>query len=175
MDTKRLFMGVAILLIAVSFSVMADPTCGKKVLWEGVMNNGVFQKVNDRAFSASESIFLDGKGYIDVPKVDIYVTVNRKWQCGDDVNQLGYVKKYSDITTHPFELGKFGNGYYDIFVDENGNGKFDCCKDGSCCPEKIDDKSFKTFGFEVLPEMATALLLGVGLVSMVGYVSIKKR
>jgi len=197
MDTKKLFLGIAILVLAVSVTAAPElmcardnscgnndcekdcscneKTCAKKVLWEGVMVGDKFKKVNDRAFDSSESVFLDGKGYIDVDKVDIYVTVNRKWKCGDDVNQIGYVKKYSDISTHPFELGKFSNGYYDVFVDENGNGKFDCCKDGECCAEKIDGRSFKTFGFEVLPEMATALLLGAGLVSMVGYVSIKKR
>jgi len=184
MDKKTKYFGIALLVLAASICASALPICAPKAVQEGTYDGEKFAVVTDRAFDTSETIYLRGKknNYYNDP-VTIYVIKNdRTWKCADDINAIGYAKKVTGAISDKavVELGTFPVARYDVFIDENGNGIYDCCKkdDPDCDPcmdEIIDAKAFKCFGFEVLPELATSLLLGAGLLSMAGYFAVVKR
>jgi hypothetical protein len=176
MKTKIIGIGMVALLLVLSMSVSAA-----KTIQEGVMAGDTFTVVNDRAFDASESVYVRGIGKFG-DDVTVYITKNRGWACGIDMKNVAVVKKVSGPISNKqaLELGKFSPAIYDIFIDENKNGIVDCCVAGpgendDCVTEIVDGKSFRSFAFEVLPELATSLLLGAGLLSMVGYFAVVKR
>jgi len=189
MKNRVLGVGMIALLCALSMGVSA------KSIQEGTMINDNFEVINDHAFDASEDVYVRGIGNFKDP-VTVYVTKNRAWACGDDMSKTGYVRKVTGPISRKqvLNLGTFKNGIYDVFVDEDNDGIVDCCIgdggcgsqrhcigasncydcDDDCLKEIVDGKSFRCFGFEVLPELATSLLLSAGLLSLVGYVAISK-
>jgi len=190
MKANIIGIGLVALLLVLSMGVSA------KKIQEGVMDdNDKFTIINDRAFDASESVYVRGIGKFD-DTVTVYVTKNRGWACGDNMKNVAIVKKVTGSIKNKEELdlGKFSPAIYDIFVDEDEDGIVDCCIGGGCgkqtscigasdcndcdddcIKEIVDGKSFRCFAFEVLPELATSLLLGAGLLSMVGYFAVVKR
>lgn len=197
MDKITKCLGIALIVLVASICASAIPTCAPKKMNEGTYDGETFTIVDDRAFDVAENVYVKGKpgaSYFSDP-VTVYVTVNRKWTCGDNVEQKGYVAK---VTGSVYDgglvnLGKFSAGIYDVFIDEDGDGIYDCCTptacdngcdgdnfdgDGECDPcfnEVVDSSSFKCFGFEVLPELATAALLGSGLVAFGGYFVVSRK
>lgn len=182
MDYKKLGAGFVALVLACGISMAAliqedsnkcSETKGIKKIQEGVFKGDVFTPVNDRAFEMTEDVYVRGIGSFDDP-VDIIVTKNRKWKCGETITSNMIIAKKTGVISNMnyINMGKFKPGIYDVFVDEDQDGVYDC---GRCNKEIVDSKSFKCFGFEVVPELATAGLLGAGLVSMIGYVRMLRK
>lgn len=189
MKNKIIGISIVALLCVLCTGVSA------KSIQEGVMVDDKFTVVDDRAFDSSENVMVRGIGKFN-DDVTVYITKNRAWACGDDMNKIGFVNKVTGPISkkQTLDLGKFQNGIYDIFIDEDNDGIVDCCIDGNCgkqtncigamdcqdcdddcVKEIVDGKSFRCFAFEVLPELATSLLLSAGVLSMVGYFTIAKR
>ena len=183
MDYKKI--GLGFVAIALAFSVISmaavvqedsnkcvDSKAVKKIQ-EGVLVSGVFKPINDRAFGNTENVYVRGIGEF-TDDVTIIITKNRKWTCGETIADKDIVASASGPISDMqyLNMGKFNTGIYDVFVDEDNDHVYDCSR---CNREIVDGKSFKCFGFEVVPELATAGLLGAGLVSMIGYVKILKR
>jgi hypothetical protein len=124
-------------------------------------------------------------------KVDVYFVKNAKWKAGDSIADSDILHsesvKLKDICSKNGVLVWKANtqaGKYDMFVDVSNceiiqawNPNADCSKIkkvyNPCMGDAVDSKR-KIVGLEILPEVATSILLGLGLLSMVGYVTIKR-
>ena len=119
-------------------------------------------------FEVGEDVYVWGLGFWD--PVDVYIVPDRNdWQDGDSIGKAVASKKsiyingrHTKIWSAPLTIGK-----YDVVVDDDQDGEYD---------EGIDFvDSMQTFGFEVVPEASTVVLMGAGLVSMIGYVGVRRR
>ena len=121
-------------------------------------------------FEVSEDVYVWGYGFSD--PVDVYIVPDRNdWQDGDMIavmDSMGTVEvnisinqRHTKIWDAPLTIGKF-----DVVVDDDQNGRYNAGTDF------VD--SMQTFGFEVVPEASTVVLMGAGLVSMIGYVGVRR-
>ena len=148
---------------------------------EGLWINGVFSPRN--TFEKTDSIYVKLNDHPmcsqrardffkkkSVSDVDVYVVNNRAWRSGDKVTS--YVKKtrvsLSDLCAGKANMGQITPGSYDVFIDADSNGVYNPGKG-----DAVDGKC-RIIGFEVLPEVASIALLGVGLIGVVGYARLKR-
>jgi hypothetical protein len=116
-------------------------------------------------FEASEDIYL--VGFDGLTKVDIYITADRNWSDGDAIDPYVLKKSNKFLSLIPLNIGPLPPGKYDVIVDKNKNGVYN----KKC--DAIDGA--KVMGFEVLPELATAGLVGLGIISMAGYFALQRK
>ena len=136
------------------------------------MDDGKFTSVNDGIFEGTEDVYVRGIGDYKDP-VTVYVVNNRNWKCGDDISGMIVASATGPLSDKSLlNLGKFKSGVYDVFVDENGDKKYNCDR---CDMEVVDGKALKCFGFEVVPEMVTVGLFAAGGILLVGYARIKRN
>lgn len=129
-------------------------------------------------FTPQDDVWVAGYDFDQTSSpVDIYIVKDKdNWVCGENITYETNAVKASVTDVKLKANGMFDPvevwttpavGKYDLIVDVNRNGKYDCGIDGM--------NSLTTFGIEVVPEMSTMVLMGAGLVSMMGYVGIRKR
>jgi len=97
MDNIMKYTGIVLAVMAAGMCACAMPHCAPKSIQEGVYDGENFTVVNQRAFEASENVYVrgtPGKSYFKDP-VTVYVTNNSAgtWKCGESVEQKGYVRK----------------------------------------------------------------------------------
>jgi len=124
-----------------------------------------------RFFDVNDDVYVEGYAFPNGP-VDIYIIGDG--ECGYGCNLAG-----KDVTGN-VETATVSNykldpvkvwsptltvGKYDIIVDTDRDGILDW-------GDSIN--SFYTYGIEVVPELSTMTLMGVGLVSMIGYVGVRR-
>ncbi len=160
---------------------------------EGVIVKDRF--ISQDQFEVSESVYArihddeSGKKWCDKfgdKTVYIYIVPNTEWKNGmkipDEVTEPVKVKgrdlcsdkcggKEEKCNNNGVEVwpAKLKVGEFDIVVDTDEKHTYNSGKGD------LVDSKFKTFGFQVLPEAGTLVLLGAGLVGVVGYLRIIKH
>jgi hypothetical protein len=138
------------------------------VIVEAQNENGDFYPTD--TFETSEDVYVSG--FMVGDNVNVYVTVDRNWSNNDNITAVANVKnsKLNQNIPTPetyIKMGSFDPGKYDVVVDRNRDGLYtkDC--------DAVDSATI--LGFQVLPELATIGLLGLGIVSMTGYFALSRK
>ena len=166
MDKKIMIIG----LLAAMLIVGAGSVSAFYFVIETKASGNDFNATDE--FDVSEDVYVWGYGFSD--PVDVYIVPDRNdWQDDDPIAAMDGIgttvvkrnisinQRHTKIWKAPLTIGK-----YDVVVDDDQNGKYD---------EETDFvDSVTTFGFEVLPEASTVVLMGAGLVSMIGYVGVRR-
>ena len=168
MDKKTTIAGLLIVMLFIG----TGSASAFDIVAETKNNNGEF--VDTQVFYTNEDLYVWGCGFTG--HVDIYVVTDKNWEDGqsfaDDIiktkSDVLLLCNYNNPAAHilvwpnPLDEGK-----YDVIVDTNGDKIYDSGPDG------LD--AFNAAGFTVTPELSTMSLMGVGLISMLGYIGISKR
>ncbi len=119
-------------------------------------------------FDTSEDVYVWGYGLTN--NVDVYIVSDRDWENGDTITEGDIVASKLGTNINTQHVRVWSNpiivGEYDVFVDTNNNKIYDFGVDA------IDSASI--VGFEVVPEADTIVLMGAGLLSMIGYIGIRR-
>ncbi len=142
----------------------------------GVMGKTVVSTTSDgsdeESFVRGEKVYVKGYNFDESTVMDVYIFPNRQWFIHDPIP----TDYKGNITVTSNSSGDFGPdeiwtadevGYYDILVDVNRNGEYDG-------KDKIRSKSPQVWAFEVVPEADTIVLMGAGLLSMIGYMGMRR-
>lgn len=198
MDKKLLFLALVIIVLTIGSAVNAvpDQTCEKGTVNAGYLDNSGKFKVNN-TFEKTEDISAKYKNerYCRNPgnkMVDVYFVQNAKWNAGDSISESDILHstsvRLSDLCSKNGAVVWEANtdpGQYDMFLDVSNcdiirefNPEADCSRIekvyNPCMGDAVDNKR-RVIGFEILPEADTAGLLSLGLVGMIGYVTVRKR
>ena len=110
-----------------------------------------------------------------VTSVDIYIVKDKDWNDGESIGS--YVAHKVSVNVQGGEFGPvlvwpadLTVGKYDIIANT------DTSEDPAVWDEGVDAlDSATTFGVAVTPELNTIALMGVGLISMIGFIGISRR
>jgi hypothetical protein len=140
--------------------------------------NGVDRSV----FDDSEDAYIEGTGWVcgvGEEAVDIYITKDRVWQAGEKIADGDNVKSFTDVGL------SYGSFIVKWSQDATKQGKYDVLVECHNTPEaskKTYDPDMgdmvdgiSVIGFEVLPELASAVLLAAGIASISGYAACVRR
>ncbi len=169
---------IASLMIIILIAGIGNATNFEFVLETRLTSDGNYEAVDK--FNINEDVYAYGDGFKGIKKedypwktLDVYIVpVKYDWADGDDITEHGVINvetfKKSDFNKNhnlmwesPLKTGKF-----DVIVDDNRDGIYNSTTDA------VD--SATSYGFEVVPELGTMTLMGLGLASMIGYIKVRK-
>jgi len=126
-------------------------------------------------YEVSENVYLEFGGVED-NTVNIYIVKDRNWSDNDNLSNMDIIKSITNIKVSNNDVLAIWNaslteGKYDIFVDNDMDGKY--TKGGAGqendMVEGWNTTGMNAIGFQVLPELLTAVLIGAGFIAMTGY------
>jgi len=159
---------IAILTVFTSLLVLTGIVVAAGVIWASDIS-----RVNTHTFAPGENVYASGAELPDM-QGDLYVTENRAWSGGEDINaEATVILKRNNVpdedleATPPVLLGKVSNdgtlydipypGKYDVLWDADNDGYFDA-------DEPID--YIECEGFETIPEFATIAIPAVAILGL---------